>query len=241
VQDATCRRCGKPVSQRPCPHCGGTIMDFARAPPVQQVKVHDFVQRTQEGTRSKKNYHAIFAFIAVLTFETFVILSNNTSQFLIIHWFLSFTVFFAGSFAMIRMEDYFRTTTRRMFHPPEERQNRNRFRRRCDECKFVVQDETSCPKCGGNIGSVMVNNETVGVPESSAAVKSRFFTKTDFLSFGVFLILIGIQWYIAFNFGGMINLSVGAIMGLIVFIPSYYMFFRRHFVDTETLVLKKEL
>jgi len=216
-------------------------MDFARAPPVQQVKVHDFVQRTQEGTRSKKNYHAIFAFIAVLTFETFVILSNNTSQFLIIHWFLSFTVFFAGSFAMIRMEDYFRTTTRRMFHPPEERQNRNRFRRRCDECKFVVQDETSCPKCGGNIGSVMVNNETVGMPESSAAVKSRFFTKTDFLSFGVFLILIGIQWYIAFNFGGMINLSVGAIMGLIVFIPSYYMFFRRHFVDTETLVLKKEL
>lgn len=211
-------------------------MDFARAPPVQQVKVHDFVQRTHEGTRSKKNYHAIFAFIAVLTFEAFVILSNNTSQFLIIHWLLSFTVFVAGSFAMIRMEDYFRITTRRMFHPPEERQNRSGFRRRCDECKFVVQDETSCPKCGGNIGIVIVNNETVGMLESSAAVKSRFFIKTNFLGLGLLFILIGIQWYIAFNFGGMINLSIAAIMGLIVFIPSYYMFFRRYFVDIATLV-----
>ena len=56
-------------------------MDFARAPPVQQVKAGDFVQRTHEGTRSKKNFYAIFAFITVLTFEVFVILSNNTSQF----------------------------------------------------------------------------------------------------------------------------------------------------------------
>lgn len=231
-----CINCSNFVNKRPCPICGGNTMQFSTGPLVENVPIADFVQRQVEGERSKKNNYAIFAFIAVVSFEAYLI-SLSSATYLIIHWLLSLLIVVAGSYAIVRIEDFLRVTTRNMFPLHEEVQNQNIVRRQCNNCSTIVQNERQCPNCGQHDFSIIaVINEATEISESSVLTRSHFFTKTNLMGFGIFCVLFGIQWYVAYLFGGMINLPISILMGLIAFIPSYYMFFKFHFVDKEHLV-----
>lgn len=231
-----CIHCKNFVTERPCPICGQNRMRFYRAPPPEYVPVNDFVQRTVKGIRHKKNYYATFAFFVIISFEAFVILSTSTMPYLIINWILSFVIFVSGMYAVSRIEKYLRITTRNAFSSNENRNNQNQVRRRCNNCHTFF-DTFPCPECGqSDAGIIAEVNEGILISESTVTITNNFLTKTNLLGFGIFCMLFGVQWYVSFWFGGMISFTISVLMGLILFIPSYYMFIKRYFTDTEHLI-----
>jgi len=231
-----CLSCKNFVTERPCPICGQNRMGFFRAPPPENVLVTDVVQRTAKGVRHKKNNYAIFAFIVFISFEAFVILSSSELPYFIINWVISFVIFISGFYAISRIENYLRITTRNMFPPNENIDNPNQVNRRCNNCETLF-NEFPCPNCGkSDARLIVVKNEVVTIPESRVSVTSNFLTKTNLFAFGILCLLFGIQWYVSFWIGGTVSFTISILMGLILFIPSYYMFFKRYFVDREHLV-----
>ncbi|MDH3779422.1 MAG: hypothetical protein OES15_01065 [Nitrosopumilus sp.] len=201
----------------------------------ENLSIGGFAQREHRGIRSIKRNYAIFSFIIIFVFESTVVFLNNTPPFLIIHWFLSFLIALAGSYAISRVENYYRNTTRSLsFH---ERQNKKIVtRKKCNKCNSFVPDVTICPNCNNDeftiIGSV---DEVQKIHESTVQISSSFLNRKNLFGFGIFFVLISVQLFISFNFGGIVNLPISMLMGLMIFIPSYYMFFKRYFVDTESI------
>jgi len=146
---------------------------------IENVPVNDVVQRTVKGVRHKKNYYAILAFIVIISFEAFVILSSSTLPYLIINWTFSFIIFVSGLYAISRIENYLRITTRNTF-TSKNTHNPSQVSRRCNVCNTRF-DEFPCPNCGKNDAPlIVVNTEVIAIPESRVAVMSNFLTKTSF-------------------------------------------------------------
>ena len=76
VENATCRNCGREIDVRPCPFCGGNVMDFNRGIIEPQVEVSDTVTRTVKGVREKKNRWVILAILIISGFA-----GSNNMQF----------------------------------------------------------------------------------------------------------------------------------------------------------------
>lgn len=233
VEGARCRNCRRDVDVRPCPFCGGNVMDFGRTIVEPPIQVTDRVTRTAQGVREKKSKWAIFALGIISGFDAFVILSNSNMTNLTIHLFLSIAVFISGYFAFVRAENLLRITMRRLFNRIEQVQNPNTVRRRCNVCN-TEYEEHPCPECGSTESRIVaVKNETTNINEIPVAVRRNNFTKINCIGIIFLILTLAVQWYISFNNGGMINLTISSLMALILFIPSYYVFLKVYFTDTE--------
>ncbi len=210
-------------------------MEF-NAEMFENVPVGDSVQREARGIRNKKNYFALLALMATVSFEAFIVLHTSELPYLIINWILSFVIFVSGLYAISRIENYLRITTRPIFHTSENTDNQNKVNRRCNNCRTFF-DEFPCPKCGQRDATLIAEiNESISIPESKISVTSNFLTKTNLLGFGIFCILFMVQLYVSFWIGGMVSLTISILMGLLLFIPSYYLFVKRYFIDRENLI-----
>jgi len=227
--------CHNFINERPCPICGENRMKFD-AQMFEGVPVTDSVERTAKGVRHKKNYYAVLAFFIIISFEAFIILFSSTLPYLIINWTFSFIIFVSGLYAISRIENYLRITTRNRFIHSKNTSNQSQTSRRCNVCSTSF-DEFPCPNCGKkDAGLIVVNNEVITIHKSRVAVMNNFLRKTNGYGSAILCSLFGVQWYASFWFGGMVSFTISILMGLILFIPSYYMFIKRYFVDTEHLI-----
>jgi len=235
--DATCSNCGKDVSVRPCPHCGGNIINFDRKILEPHIQVNDIVQRTHEGNRSKYDYYAILIWIVITSFEIFVVLKTSTPTIITIHLFLAFLNVLAGYYAIVRHEDKLILRLRKAFGTSNIQPTTvNKTRRICDICKTPFNDYP-CPKCGNHSATIIgVINEIEAIKENLGVIKKRNFTKVNYLGIGFSIALLGIQLSLSYFNGSVIDLVISMLFGMITFIPSYYAFLEIKFKDTEVII-----
>ena len=236
IFEATCTRCGRNTDTRPCRYCGGNIMKFDRGIVEPPVITSDIVQRTHEGIRSIRNYNAILAVVVIASFEGFVVLTTSATAMLAIHLLLSFSNIVAGYFAIIRNGNKLIMTFRKAFRlKNNDLSTTNETFRVCHNCNTKFK-EFPCPTCGEtNAGIIQVVNDGVQISENNTIVKENRFITLNYFGMIFFAIILGLQWVLSYSNGSIAHLTISILFALILFIPSYYMFFKIRFTDTEIL------